>query len=125
MKVSLASAAFVVLLLTASFAGAQSDALTGTWTGDWGPSETHRNQVTVELTWDGTDLTGVVNPGPDAIDLATASFDAATGMVKMTASAEGFRGTANYTIEGTIDGSEMSGSWNHDRGTGSLKITRQ
>src|SRR5262249_4871963 len=51
------------------------DPLSGTWVGDWGPSASDRNQVTVELKWDGKTLTGNVNPGPNAVPLDKASFD--------------------------------------------------
>ena len=47
---------------------AADDPLSGTWTGDWGPSTQDRNQVTVELKWDGKILTGNVNPGPTAVE---------------------------------------------------------
>ncbi len=46
------------------FAWQGSDPLTGTWKGDWGPSAADRNQVTLELKWDGKALTGTVNPSP-------------------------------------------------------------
>jgi hypothetical protein len=125
MKASIVSLVCLVLVLTAISVGAQSDSLTGTWAGDWGPTPTHRNAVTVELTWDGTNLTGIVNPGPDAIELAAASFDAATGMVNMEADATGFRGAVHFMIEGKLEGSEMVGSWNHDNTAGDFKITIQ
>ena len=54
--------------LFATFAIAQMDPLSGTWTGDWGPSPGDRNEVTVELKLDGGTLTGVVNPGPNVGD---------------------------------------------------------
>jgi hypothetical protein len=43
-------------LLIAASASAQKAAgepLSGTWAGDWRPSPDGRNQVTVELKWDG------------------------------------------------------------------------
>ena len=103
---------------------AQSDPLSGTWTGDWGPTPQHRNQVTVDLTWDGSRLTGTVNPGPDAVELGATSFDPATGMVKMEADAESFRGTVHFVIEGKLEGNTMMGSWNHDNRTGDFTITK-
>ena len=125
MKASVLGFVCLALLFTTCRVDAQSDPLTGTWTGDWGPTATHRNPVIVELTWDGTNLTGIVNPGPQAIELAVASFDAATGMVKMEAEAAGRRGAVHYMIEGTLEGSEMAGSWNHDNTTGDFKITKE
>jgi uncharacterized protein (DUF2147 family) len=40
-----------------------ADPLTGTWKGDWGPSEKDRNPVTLDLKLDGTSVTGSINPG--------------------------------------------------------------
>jgi hypothetical protein len=104
---------------------ASADPLTGTWKGDWGPSASDRNQVTVELKLDGTALTGTVNPGPNAVPLTKGSFNKDTGMVTMEADAKGHDGkTVHYTIEGKVDGTTMSGSWNHDAKKGDFKITK-
>ena len=37
--------------------------LIGTWSGDWGPSATQRNQVLIVMEWKTTTLSGVINPG--------------------------------------------------------------
>ena len=59
-------ATFILMSIAViSFTIAADDPLSGTWTGDWGPSERDRNQATVELKWDGKALTGTVNPGPN------------------------------------------------------------
>jgi len=99
------------------------DVLSGTWAGDWGPSPTDRNAVVLELVWDGTTLSGQVNPGPNAVDLAVATFDPATKRVTMEADAESFRGPLHYVMEGTLDGSTISGSWGHDDVSGDFTIT--
>ena len=103
---------------------ASSDPLSGTWTGDWGPTAEHRNEVTLELEWDGTNLTGTVNPGPNAIELSNTSFDAASGAIAMEADAQNFRGeTVHYVIAGQVEGNTMTGSWIHDGGEGDFRIT--
>ena len=114
----------VCFTLVATLAMAQMDPLSGTWTGDWGPSARDRNDVTVELKWDDGKLSGVVNPGPNAVELMNASFDADTGMVKMEAEAPGRGGTYHYMIEGKVEGNTMTGSWNHDNRTGDFTITK-
>ena len=43
------------------------DPVSGTWTGDWGPSLYDRNPVTVDLKWDGKVLSGNVNSGPQKV----------------------------------------------------------
>jgi hypothetical protein len=104
---------------------ATADPLSGTWTGDWGPNANDRNMVTLELKYDGTALTGTVNPGPQAIPLTKASYAADTKTVMMEADAPGRGGaTVHYTIEGKVDGNTMSGSWSHDDKKGDFKITK-
>jgi hypothetical protein len=92
----------------------------GSWAGDWGMTPTHRNDVTLELTWDGTTLTGTVNPGPDAIEIHAATFDPANGAISMEADV----GEVHFAIDGAMDGDTMSGSWNHDDREGDFSITK-
>lgn len=110
---------------TAAAPDASADPLTGTWKGDWGPTAEHRNPVVLELKWDGTALTGTVNPGPNAVMLTKASFNKDTGMVAMEADAKGHKGeTVHYTIEGKVEGTSMTGSWNHDDKKGDFKLMK-
>jgi len=74
-------AAFLLVAIPVLTLNAADDPLSGTWTGDWGPSERDRNQATVELKWDGKSLSGTVNPGPNAVELKKATFDPKSGAV--------------------------------------------
>jgi len=112
------------LALSAS-ALAQQDPLSGTWKGDWGPSPGDRNQVTVELKWDGKALGGTVNPGPNAVALQKATYDAKTKAVHFEATAKGRGGAdVHYTVDGKVDGKTMTGSWSHDDRKGDFKIAK-
>jgi len=103
-----------------------ADPLSGTWTGDWGPSASDRNQVTVELKWDGKALTGTVNPGPNAVVLQKSTFDPKTGAIHMEADTKGRRGNdIHYVIDGKVENGTMTGSWNHDNRKGDFKISRK
>jgi hypothetical protein len=104
-----------------------ADPITGSWAGDWGPSANDRNQVTVDLKFDGKTLTGTVNPGPNAVTLTKSTFDPATGNVHMEADAKNPRGGAvvHYVIDGKIAGNTMTGTWNHDNRKGDFKITKK
>ncbi|PYS11864.1 MAG: hypothetical protein DMG17_21825 [Acidobacteria bacterium] len=63
---------FTVCLAVPSFALVQEGhPLTGTWSGDWGPAATQRNHLTIVMNWDGKNVTGMINPGPDAIPLGS------------------------------------------------------
>jgi len=118
-----------VCLVIAASAFAQKagvDPLSGTWTGDWGPAPDHRNQVTVELKWDGKKLTGTINPGPNAVELQKTTFDPKTGAVHLEADAKSRRGaTIHYLIDGKVEKTTMTGSWNHDDRKGDFKITKK
>jgi hypothetical protein len=107
---------------------AQGDPLTGTWSGDWGPNAQDRNQVTVDLKWDGKVLTGVVRTtGRPEVNLSNSTFDATTRTVKMEAEAKNTRTNASikYLIDGKLDGNTLSGSWNHDNTKGDFKLTKK
>jgi hypothetical protein len=128
MKAISLACAMMCFALNASVSAQQkaADPLSGSWTGDWGPSPSDRNTVTVELKWDGKALSGTVNPGPNAITLQKSTYDAKAGAVHMEADAKNRRGEAiHYVIDGKVEGSTMSGSWNHDTRKGDFKITRK
>jgi hypothetical protein len=118
--------ACVMICATALLLLAQgADPLSGTWTGDWGPTATHRNPVTVQLKWDGKVLSGVVNPGPGAITLQKTSFDAKTGAVHLEADAMAQGSKVHYVIDGKLEKNTMTGSWNHDNRKGDFKIVKK
>jgi len=128
-----AKTVFVVCLVISVVIGAfgsarpaVEDPLSGTWTGDWGPSASDRNTVTVELKWDGKILTGTVNPGPNAVVLQKSTFDPKTGAIHMEADAKGRRGNdIHYVIDGKVENNTMTGTWNHDNRKGDFKITKK
>jgi hypothetical protein len=103
-----------------------ADPVSGTWSGDWGPSASDRNQVTVELKLDGKNVTGTVNPGPNAVPLKNSTFDAATSAIHMEADTKNRRGNdIHYVIDGKVEGTTMTGSWNHDNRKGDFKIEKK
>jgi hypothetical protein len=119
-------AVFLVSVVSVAALTAADDPLSGTWTGDWGPSAMDRNQVTVELKWDGKTLTGTVNPGPNAVELKKATFDPKTNAVHFEADTTNRRGNPiHYVIDGKIDAKTMTGTWNHDNRNGDFKITKK
>lgn len=119
-------ASILALGICACVLYAADDPLSGTWKGDWGPSASDRNQVTVELKWDGKMLTGTVNPGPDAVELKKTSFDPKTGAVHFEADAKNRSGNPiHYIIDGKVEGKSMTGTWGHDNRKGDFKITKE
>lgn len=104
---------------------AGGDPLSGTWVGDWGPSQGQRNPVTVALNWDGTTLSGTVNPGPAAVTVTKASFAPDTGIVMMEASGNASGGKLiHYAVEGKLAEGAITGTWIDGDKKGDFKITK-
>ena len=106
-----------------------SDSITGTWSGDWGPSPGDRNTVNVDLKSNGKAVTGVVHSinfqRPDVM-LEKSTFDPASGAIHMEADAAGAGGAKiHYVIDGKLANGTMSGSWNHDGKKGDFKLTKK
>jgi len=118
--------AFLVTGVAVLALNAADDPLSGTWIGDWGPSAADRNQATVELKWDGKNLTGTVNPGANAVELVKATFDPKTGAIHFEADAKNRRGNPiHYVVDGKVEGSTMTGTWGHDNRKGDFKLTKK
>ena len=109
----------------------QGHPLTGTWSGDWGPTATQRTPITLVLNWDGKNVTGVINPGPDMIPIASVYVDVGTWTVRIEADGKDSSGKpAPIRAEGKIEdlGSyhrTLSGTWQQGAVKGDFKITRE
>lgn len=124
----------VCLALLVSMAQAtsaqQGHPLDGTWYGDWGPTPDHRNPVVVVLRYDGENLSGLINPGPNSIPIDVLTLDLSDWTVHIEASAVNFRGeTVQYQVDGQIGdlglpNRTMTGTWNHDGTEGDFRLTR-
>ena len=55
--------------------------LKGTWSGEWWLKAGEENRVLLEFNWDGKTLTGVLNPGSDAVALQKLSLQPPSGGV--------------------------------------------
>lgn len=127
----------LVLLLLVTWWGGSAAAraqeghpLTGTWSGDWGPSPTERHHITLVLRWDGTTITGLINPGLDGVQIGRVSLDVADWTVRLEAEGKDASGApVPISAEGRLDdlGSyhrTLSGTWREGRVAGDFKLTR-
>jgi hypothetical protein len=118
------------LSLVAPAYAQQGHPLTGTWSGDWGPTATERNQITLVLRWDGKNVTGLINPGPDSIPIASVFVDVTNWTVRIEADTKDPAGkTVHIAAEGRLEdlGSyhrTITGAWNQGAAKGTFKITR-
>jgi len=71
---------FMSVLLCAGVASAQEGhPAKGTWLGHWGPTPTAQNRIVLVIDHDGKTMSGVLNPGPNAVPLKTARLDITPG----------------------------------------------
>jgi len=113
-----------LILLAVSLFAQQGHPLTGTWSGDWGSSPTARTQITFVMNWDGKKISGLINPGPDAIPLTSVFLDVTNWNVRIEATSKD-----KITAEGKLDdiGSyhrTIKGTWHQGNTTGDFRLTR-
>ena len=104
----------------------QGHPLTGTWNGDWGTSPTQRNQVTLVMKWDGKQVSGLINPGPDSIPITGVVVDVSNWTVRIEADTKDH---VHISAEGKLDdlGSyhrTLTGTWTQGSAKGDFRITR-
>jgi hypothetical protein len=117
--------AFVLAVACALLAGSvraqEGHPLTGTWAGDWGPSA-QRTHITLVMNWDGKAVTGLINPGPDAIPLTAVSVDWGTWTVRITA--KGIAAEGRLEDVGSYH-RRLVGTWNQGGAKGDVTLTRE
>jgi hypothetical protein len=129
-KAAILLCVLAAVTITISAVAQEGHPLTGVWYGDWGPSATHRNQITVVMSWDGKNITGLINPGPDSIPLKVATLDSTKWMVHLEAEAKDQKGASvRYVADGKLEniGSynrTLKGTWNHGNVKGDFMLKR-
>ena len=119
------------LIAAAPAAAQEGHPVKGSWLGTWGPSPDHLNDVIVILDWDGENITGVINPGIDNVEIRNATLDPDGWIVRFEAEMVNAAGaTLDYVVEGTIGNlafhdRTITGTWSHQNGSGPFEIQRQ
>ena len=104
--------------------------LVGSWHGTWGPNAKDRSDVTVIFNWDGTNITGIVNPGLDAMKFQNASLDPGSWTVHFETEGKDRSGSkVHIAVEGKIQDitnvrRSIVGAWTQGSVKGDFKITR-
>jgi hypothetical protein len=101
------------------------DPVSGIWMGDWGPTPSRRHSVTVSLRWDGTLLTGVVNPGPRALEFTKTSFDIRSGAVHLELKTLSGGREVHYVIDGRMERRTLIGTWYNEDNKGNVRLIKQ
>ena len=106
--------------------------LSGTWAGDWEGPGGRRTHLTVVMSWDGKAVTGLVNPGPDAVPLTQVVVDWATWTLRIQGERTDAAAGKPVTLraEGRLEDIGSSrrrivGTWTEGDVTGPLALTRE
>ena len=68
-----------LLAVAASVSAQEGHPAKGTWLGYWGPTSTVQSRIVVVMDHDGKAMSGVLNPGPNAVPLKVARLDITPG----------------------------------------------
>jgi hypothetical protein len=121
----------LALALAASSQAQEGHPLKGSWIGEWQGNETHDEFVLIILDWNGREITGMINPGTDNIEITSAELDPESWSVRIEADTEDSSGRpVDYVIEGNIQDLELpnryiTGTWQSGAGRGDFEIRRQ
>ena len=106
--------------------------LSGTWSGDWGPTpkEADRRHTTLVLTWDGKAVQGQVDPGPDMAKVRVATLDTTKWTVRMEYDLKDKSGKpVPFIVTGTLQNPAsrknrtIVGTFTHGPMKGDFKVT--
>ena len=106
--------------------------LKGQWSGQWGPAN-NPNRLLLDLHWDGKEITGTINPGPEAATVKSVTFDytdPSSWGVKLQAEGKDASGKAvQITVDGKLEniGAYMRlfhGTWTQAGRKGEFTVTR-
>ena len=110
--------------------------LTGTWSGDWGTTKDKRERLLIQMHYDGKQVTGTVNPGPNGFPLKTVTVipggedNPGVWNIKMEADGKDATGKAvAVAVDGKLEnlGSPnrtLTGTWTQGGAKGDFKLTR-
>jgi len=122
----------LVLALPVAASAQFGHPLKGQWSGQWGPAASP-NRLLLDLHWDGKDITGTINPGPEAAVVKSVTFDytdPSAWVVKLQA--EG-RDAAGKPVQIAVDGKLENigaytklfhGTWTQAGKKGDFTVTR-
>ena len=117
--------------LVATIASAQvGHPAKGSWSGYWGTSDADKHRILLVLDWRDRELTGTINPGPNAIKIDKVDLDVDTWTMKLTATMpdangrkEPFVTTGRLTNLGSWTNRTYSGTYVFGREKGHFTVT--
>ena len=130
-KVLLTLIVVTVVTLPATVLAQFGHPLKGAWSGQWGKDN---QRLLLDLDWDGKDIVGTINPGPNGAKITSATVtypDAAAGKwnVKLTAEGTAEGKPVKIQVDGTLENigayyRVLHGTWTQNGAKGEFTVTR-
>ncbi|MEO8097038.1 MAG: hypothetical protein ABI811_05010 [Acidobacteriota bacterium] len=123
-------AILTMLVASVALSGQEGHPLVGSWHGSLGDSPAKQTDATFVLKFDGTNITGMINPGLEVMKLQTATLDPSTWTVHLEADTKDVSGkVVRVVIEGKIQNitnprRTIVGTWTQGTTKAPLKMTR-
>jgi hypothetical protein len=131
LRVNIVFVFMLACLTLAATASAQfGHPLKGSWSGDWNVGNNSRQHVVLNLDWNGKAISGVINPGSNAVTLSTATLDPATWTVHFVGDGKDASGApVHIVIDGKVENLGafqrfITGTWTQGSQKGTFKVTR-
>jgi hypothetical protein len=103
----------------------QGHPLKGVWLGDWGPNANERTAIVILMDYEGDDLSGSLNPGPNAVPFTEMELDYNDWTVHLEGQSNGVRYVIDGRIEnlGSVFDRSIVGTWVQGDQRGDFKVT--
>lgn len=112
-------AALAALLVALPVLAQVGHPVKGSWSGYWGPSDDEQRRILLLLDWEDRQITGLINPGRNAVTIDSAELDVDTWTLRIQAEMPKEDGSkAPYVLTGKLDN---LGSWNNRRYLGTYR----
>ena len=104
--------------------------LKGSWRGSF-EGQSPLTDVIVILDWDGENITGIINPGTDNMEIENATLNPEGWVLRFEATGESDSGEElNYVVEGSLGNlafhnRTITGTWSNEGSNGPFELTRQ
>lgn len=113
------------LLMLATARSQEGFPLDGTWRGEWGNAD--KRQVVIVMKWDGQNINGTINPGPNSVRFSSASLEPSDWTVHIEAQS---REGAPIVIDAKLEsiGSynrTLTGTWKQAGTDHAFRIVRE
>jgi hypothetical protein len=82
------------------------------------------------MNWDGKNVSGIINPGPDSIPIRSVTLDSIKWTVHLEADAKDASGNpVRFIADGKLEdilsyNRTLTGTWSHGKGKGDFKVRR-